>query len=95
VHANALLQIHVKNVPEVIARFRRAILNVKASALSSAEPGALEYRLSQACNVFSVWAKFADSQAVMFHTRTQAYWDMHMLDELMLNDPKVLFYEEL
>jgi len=29
--------------------------------------------------------RFADAQAVMFHTRTQAYWDMHMLDELLLS----------
>ncbi|KAF8328225.1 uncharacterized protein EI90DRAFT_3290716 [Cantharellus anzutake] len=101
-------EIRVKNNPDDIAKFRRAILNVKASALSGAEPGALEYRLSQAYNVFSVWAKFADAQAVIFHTRTPAYWDMHILEELMLEgtillqsypllmqDPKVLFYEEL
>lgn len=50
-------KIEIKNDPTLIVRARRALLAVKASALSAAEPGALEYRLSQVENVFNVWAK--------------------------------------
>jgi len=70
---------------------------VKASALSPAEPGAFEYRLSQAGNVFNVWAKFADSQAVIAHTQTPAYWEMHTVNDIetVALETKVEFYEEL
>jgi len=90
-------RIEIKNDPALIVRARRALLAVKASALSAAEPGALEYRLSQVENIFNVWAKFADSQAVIAHTQTPAYWEMHTVgdSESVALETKVEFYEEL
>jgi len=90
-------KVEIKNDPTLVAQARRAFLAVKASALSSAEPGALEYRLSQAGNVFSVWAKFSDAQAVIAHTQTPAYWDMHTINDndTFAQETKVEFYEEL
>jgi len=79
----------------MISKFRRNLLAVKASALSNVEPGALEYRVSQANNVFNVWAKFADAQAVVAHTQTPAYWELHMGNDLLIQEPTVLFFEEL
>jgi len=89
-------RIEIKKDPGLVAAARRALLAVRASALSQAEPGALEYRLSQADNVFCVWAKFTDTQAVIAHTQTQAYWDMHDGNEDGLAaEVKVEFFEEL
>lgn len=53
-------KIELVNNPAVLAKARIALLAVKASAMSTAEPGALEYRLSQAGNVFNVWAKLVN-----------------------------------
>jgi len=87
--------IEVKHDKHMIAKFRRTLLAVKESALSKNEPGTLEYRVSQANNIFNVWAKFSDAQAVLAHTQTSAYWDLHMGNDLLIQEPTVLFFEEL